>query len=132
MSAMQQPHDLLITDARLLHCADGTIERADILIDDGRIAELAPPRTVSPASASDSIGASSGLVMPGLVNAHTHSPENLARGRAERARLPEWREAIWPALDALSAEHLKIAIEVGAAEMIRRGITGVVDHFRQT
>jgi cytosine/adenosine deaminase-related metal-dependent hydrolase len=33
--------------------------------------------------------------MPGLVNAHTHSPENLARGRSERTRLPEWREAIW-------------------------------------
>jgi 5-methylthioadenosine/S-adenosylhomocysteine deaminase len=70
--------------------------------------------------------------MPGLVNAHTHSPENLARGRSERTRLPEWREAIWPALDALSADHLKIAIEIGAAEMIRRGVTSVVDHFRQT
>jgi 5-methylthioadenosine/S-adenosylhomocysteine deaminase len=132
MSAMQQPRDLLITDARVLHCADGTVARADILINDGRIAELAPPRTVSPADAVDSIDASSGLVMPGLVNAHTHSPENLARGRSERTRLPEWREAIWPALDALAVDRLTIAIEVGAAEMIRRGVTSVVDHFRQT
>jgi 5-methylthioadenosine/S-adenosylhomocysteine deaminase len=132
MSAMQQPHDLLIMDARVLHCAEGSIEHADILIDNGRIAELAPRRTVSPASAADRIDASSGLVMPGLVNAHTHSPENLARGRAERTRLPEWREAIWPTLDALTADHLTIAIEIGAAEMIRRGVTGMVDHFRQT
>jgi 5-methylthioadenosine/S-adenosylhomocysteine deaminase len=129
---MPRPRDLLITDARVFHCADGTIEPADILIDDGRIAELAPPRTASSASAANSIDASSGLLMPGLVNAHTHSPENLARGRSERTRLPEWREAVWPALDALSPDHLKIAIELGAAEMIRRGITGVVDHFRQT
>ena len=59
-----------------------------------------------------------GWSVPGLVNAHTHSPENLARGRSERTRLPEWREAIWPALDALAADRLTIAIEVGAAEMI--------------
>jgi cytosine/adenosine deaminase-related metal-dependent hydrolase len=129
---MPQSRDLLITDARVLRCAEGTIQHADILIDEGRVADLAPPRTVSRASAVDSIDASFGLVMPGLVNAHTHSPENLARGRSERARLPEWREAIWPALDALTADHLKIAIEVGAAEMIRRGVTSVVDHFRQT
>lgn len=129
---MQKSRALLITNARILHCADGTIAHVDILINDGRIAELAPPRTVSRASASDRIDASSGLVMPGLVNAHTHSPENLARGRSERTRLPEWREAIWPTLDALTADHLKIAIEVGAAEMIRRGVTSVVDHFRQT
>jgi 5-methylthioadenosine/S-adenosylhomocysteine deaminase len=113
---MPQSRDLLITDARVLRCAEGTIQHADILIDEGRVADLAPPRTVSRASAVDSIDASFGLVMPGLVNAHTHSPENLARGRSERARLPEWREAIWPALDALTADHLKIAIEVGAAD----------------
>jgi len=129
---MQQSRDLLITDARVLHCVDDRIQHADVVIDDGRIAELAPPRTISRASAVDTIDASSGLVMPGLVNAHTHSPENLARGRSERARLPEWREAIWPALDALAADHLKVAIEAGAAEMIRCGVTSVVDHFRQT
>src|SRR5262249_26602499 len=70
--------------------------------------------------------------MPGLVNAHTHSPENLARGRAERARLSEWMGAVWPALDTLPARLVRLAIEVGAAEMIRHGVTSVVDHFRQT
>jgi 5-methylthioadenosine/S-adenosylhomocysteine deaminase len=88
MHPMQPSSDLLITDARILHCAKGTIAHADILIEDGRIADLTPPHTVSRA-AIDSIDASSGLVMPGLVNAHTHSPENLARGRSERTRLPE-------------------------------------------
>src|SRR5262249_13767266 len=60
------------------------------------------------------------------------SPENLARGRCERVRLSEWRDAIWPSLDALGADDLKLAIAIGAAEMIRGGVTGVVDHFRQT
>jgi 5-methylthioadenosine/S-adenosylhomocysteine deaminase len=129
---MPPARDLLISDARILHCAAGTIQRADILIDDGRIVDLAGPRTVPPASAADRIDAASGLVLPGLVNAHTHSPENLARGRAERARLAEWRAEIWPALDALGADDLRLAIEIGAAEMIRHGVTGVVDHFRQT
>jgi len=129
---MPKARDLLISDARILHCADGRIEPADILIDGGRIVELSPPRSLPPTSAVDRIDAGSGLVLPGLVNAHTHSPENLARGRCERARLAEWRDAIWPSLDALGADDLKLAIEIGAAEMIRGGVTGVVDHFRQT
>src|SRR5499427_2034307 len=129
---MPKARDLLISDARILHCADGRIEPADILIDGGRIVELSPPRSLPPTSAVDRIDAGSGLVLPGLVNAHTHSPENLARGRAERARLSEWMGAVWPALDTLPARLVRLAIEVGAAEMIRHGVTSVVDHFRQT
>jgi 5-methylthioadenosine/S-adenosylhomocysteine deaminase len=125
--------DLLIADARVLNPdgVGGRLERADILITDGRV-RLASPASVPRHAASELIAASGGLVMPGLVNAHTHSPENLARGRAERARLPEWMGAVWPALDSLSPDIVRLAIEVGAAEMIRHGVTSVVDHFRQT
>ena len=53
-------------------------------------------------------------------------------GRAERARLPEWMAAVWPTLDALPIDAVRLAIEIGAAEMIRHGVTSIVDHFRQT
>jgi 5-methylthioadenosine/S-adenosylhomocysteine deaminase len=126
--------DLLVADARVLNPdrAGGRLERADILINDGRIVRLAPPTSVPRDAASERIAAGGGLAMPGLVNAHTHSPENLARGRAERARLPEWMGAVWPDLDSLSPDTVRLAIEVGAAEMIRHGVTSIVDHFRQT
>jgi 5-methylthioadenosine/S-adenosylhomocysteine deaminase len=126
--------DLLVADARVLRPdgAGARLERADLAIKDGRIVRLAPPGSLARHAASELIAAGGGLVMPGLVNAHTHSPENLARGRAERARLSEWMGAVWPALDTLPAHLVRLAIEIGAAEMIRHGATSVVDHFRQT
>ena len=131
---MQPELDLLVADARVLHPtrAGAALQRADILIKDGRIMRLAPPASVPRHAAAEVIAADGGLAMPGLVNAHTHSPENLARGRAERARLPEWMQAVWPALDALPVHTVRLAIEIGAAEMIRHGVTSIVDHFRQT
>jgi 5-methylthioadenosine/S-adenosylhomocysteine deaminase len=131
---VQPQFDLVVADARVLNpdCAGGRLARADILIKDGRIVRLAAPASVPRHSANELIAAGGGLAMPGLVNAHTHSPENLARGRAERARLPQWMEAVWPALDRLPTDVVRLAIEVGAAEMIRHGVTSIVDHFRQT
>jgi 5-methylthioadenosine/S-adenosylhomocysteine deaminase len=131
---VQPEFDLLVADARVLNPdrAGGRLERADILIKDGRIVRLAIPASVSRHCASELIAADGGLAMPGLVNAHTHSPENLARGRAERARLPEWMAAVWPALDSLPTDVVRLAIEIGSAEMIRHGVTSIVDHFRQT
>jgi 5-methylthioadenosine/S-adenosylhomocysteine deaminase len=122
---VQPISDLLVADARVLHPdrAGGRLERADILIKDGRIVRLAIPASVSRHCASELIAADGGLAMPGLVNAHTHSPENLARGRAERARLPEWMAAVWPALDSLPTDVVRLAIEIGSAEMIRHGVT---------
>src|SRR6516165_6022480 len=131
---MPPEFDLLVADARVLRSdrAGARLERADLAIKDGRIVRLAPPGSLAHHAASELIAAGGGLVMPGLVNAHTHSPENLARGRAERARLSEWMGAVWPALDTLPAHLVRLAIEIGAAEMIRHGVTSVVDHFRQT
>src|SRR5215470_11675449 len=131
---MPPEFDLLVADARVLSPdrAGARLERADIPIKDGRIVRLAPPGSLARHAARELIAAGGGLAMPGLVNAHTHSPENLARGRAERARLSEWMGAVWPALDTLPAHLVRLAIEVGAAEMIRHGVTSVVDHFRQT
>ena len=131
---MPPEFDLLVADARVLRPdgAGARLERADLAIKDGRIVRLAPPGSLARRAASELIAAGGGLAMPGLVNAHTHSPENLARGRAERARLSEWMGAVWPALDTLPAHLVRLAIEIGAAEMIRHGVTSVVDHFRQT
>jgi cytosine/adenosine deaminase-related metal-dependent hydrolase len=129
---MAEPHDLLIANARVLHVAGDRVEACDILIKDGRIAALCPPATASRKDARETIDAASGLVMPGLVNAHTHSPENLARGRADRLKLAQWVNVVWHDIDVLPPERIALAIEAGAAEMIRCGVTSVVDHFRQT
>jgi guanine deaminase len=72
------------------------------------------------------------LVVPGFRNAHTHSPETLARGLADGRPWPTWMEAVWSRMDGLDDESLHAAVVLAAAEMLHGGVTAVVDHFRQT
>lgn len=125
--------DLIITNAVILPFdPSGTaIDGGDLVIADGKIAALGPGAAAG-RTAARAIDGSGLLVMPGLVNGHTHSPENLAKGVADRMTLDAWLAAVWHSLDALTPEEIRIAALVGCAEMLRTGSTSVVDHFRQT
>ena len=46
--------------------------------------------------------------------------------------LEAWLDAIFPAIDRLPAEFIRVAVLLIAAEMLKTGVTSVVDHFRQT
>ncbi len=71
-----------------------------------------------------------GLVMPGLINAHTHASMALFRGLADDLPLKTWlEEHIFPAESHLTAELVKIGAELACAEMIRCGTTGFVDMY---
>jgi guanine deaminase len=124
--------DLVFTRATVLTGDDaGTVLPAcDIVVGDGSIVDLGPGAGVD--RPGRVIDAGDLLVMPGLVNGHTHSPETLAKGRAERATLDAWLAATWPWLDALEPRQIEVAALLGAAEMLHTGTIGVVDHFRQT
>ena len=128
--------DLILKNATVLTFDDaGTILPAcDLRVRDGVIAGLG---AVAADSAVDSdttrvIDASDLLVMPGLINGHTHSPETLAKGRADRSTLQTWLGEIWPPLDALEPRQIYVAALLGAAEMLHTGTISLVDHFRQT
>lgn len=71
------------------------------------------------------------LVMPGLTNAHCHSTEAWAKGRSEAEALEYWLSTTFPNIDTLPDEILRIAGLLIAAEMLKCGVTTVVDHFRQ-
>jgi 5-methylthioadenosine/S-adenosylhomocysteine deaminase len=69
------------------------------------------------------------LAIPGLINAHTHSPEHVLRGTSECVPLEVWLVQQF-ALRANFPPHLIYLITLaGAAEMLRSGITAVLDHF---
>jgi 5-methylthioadenosine/S-adenosylhomocysteine deaminase len=70
------------------------------------------------------------LLTPGLVNAHCHSAEALARGLATDSGLDKWLPALAD-VDALSSEDISLAVDLCAVEQLRSGVTSVVDHFRQ-
>lgn len=65
-----------------------------------------------------------GLVMPGLVNAHAHTPMTLVRGAGDG--LPLWRwltEAMWPREGQMSPEDVLWGMTLGSAEMLLSGVT---------
>lgn len=102
----------------------------DLLIRDGMI--VARGRLPSCADAQE-IDAGALLLLPGLVNAHTHSPEALARGRAANEGQRMWlREAYHGGLDTLTPERISHAVTLSARELIRSGTVAVTDHLRQT
>jgi 5-methylthioadenosine/S-adenosylhomocysteine deaminase len=104
-----------------------TLTVADILIDDdGRIAALAPVDDHLPAD--HSIDASGLVVVPGLVQAHTHLCQTLFRGLAEdRALLPWLTERIWPLEAAHDPASMRASARLGIAELLLGGTTAVLD-----
>ena len=121
---------LQIADGRVLR-PDHTVERADVIVDQtsGEILAV-EPEGEGQASADDTLDAEGGLVIPGLVNAHTHVAMTLLRGHADDKPLDAWlREDIWPVEAELTAEDVRAGARLGILEMIRSGTTAFADMY---
>ncbi|MDG5819578.1 amidohydrolase [Natronococcus sp. A-GB7] len=117
---------LSITGGQVL-LPDGTVTRADVLIDrdDGEILEVG-----ADLEAEDSLDASGALVTPGLVNGHSHVAMTLLRGYADDKPLESWlREDIWPAEGELTPDDVRTGAELGLLEMIKGGTTAFADMY---
>jgi 5-methylthioadenosine/S-adenosylhomocysteine deaminase len=114
---------------------DGRVERADVAVDrdEGTIRAVGSPSEVDGAlggAAAETLDADGGLVIPGLVNAHTHVAMTLLRGYADDKPLDPWlREDIWPAEAELTPDDVEAGAELGAVEMIRSGTTAFADMY---
>jgi guanine deaminase len=95
----------------------------------GRIVALhsQPP---APASGEISLDAQDLLCIPGLVNAHTHSPDNLIRGSAPDLPLELWSLHSAAGRERRSPREVYLAALLGCVEMLRGGVTTVLDHIR--
>jgi len=68
------------------------------------------------------------VVMPGLVQAHVHTCQTLARGRADDLELLDWlRNVIWPYEAALDEEAAGASAELACAELLLGGTTAILD-----
>ena len=118
----------IVRGGRLLDIRAGTAEAADILIEDDTIREIGPPGLAAPAGARG-IAAAQRLIHPGLVNAHTHSHGNLAKGMGDRWTL----ELLLTAAPWLGgnrgAEDIRLSAQIGAVEMVLKGCTACYDLF---
>ncbi|WP_018257421.1 amidohydrolase [Halomicrobium katesii] len=120
--------ELLVSGGRVLR-PDLTVERADVLVDQdsGDVAAVGEPGALS---GDDELDASEGLVVPGLVNAHTHVAMTLLRGYADDKPLDAWlQEDIWPVEAELTPEDVRAGAELGLVEMIKSGTTALSDMY---
>lgn len=71
------------------------------------------------------------VLMPGLVNAHTHVPMTLLRGLADDLRLDVWLLGyIMPVeREFVSPEFVQLGTKIGCAEFIRTGVTAFADMY---
>ena len=68
------------------------------------------------------------IVMPGLVQAHVHTCQTLARGRADDMELLDWlRTVIWPYEGKLDAAAATASGELACAELLLGGTTAILD-----
>jgi 5-methylthioadenosine/S-adenosylhomocysteine deaminase len=127
--------DILITNCSILPLAPGLpelIRDGYVSIKDGKIAALGSMVDLTDAGTADTIINGSGqLVMPGLVNTHTHAPMTLFRGMADDLPLMAWlHEHIFPAeAKSVNPEMVYWCAKLAAAEMILSGTTTVADGY---
>jgi 5-methylthioadenosine/S-adenosylhomocysteine deaminase len=118
--------ELLVTGGRVLR-PDLTVEKADVLVDTDA-GDILGVGDVGPGD--DELDASGGLVMPGLVNAHTHVAMTLLRGHADDKPLDAWlQEDIWPVEAELTAADVRAGAELGLVEMLKSGTTALNDMY---
>ena len=122
---------MLLKDATVATLDPPSVEPACLRIEGPRVVERA--RTLEPAPGEEVVELEGALVLPGLVNAHTHLYSALARGMPGPAEPPrsfvEMLERVWWRLDrALDEESVYVSGLVGAIEAARSGTTLLFDH----
>src|SRR5690242_6911253 len=82
-------------------------------------------------TASQTVNAAGRVIIPGLINTHTHVPMTLFRGIADDLDLQEWlTKYIFPAeAKNVNEEFVRAGTQVGLAEMIRGGTTTYCDMY---
>jgi len=114
-----------------MHPQVEALEGQAVVINDGIIVDVLPADEASSTyEADETLELSSHVLMPGLVNAHTHSPMTLFRGMADDLQLMTWlQEHIWPAEQKMNEDFISVGTELAVAEMLRSGTTCFNEHY---
>ncbi len=108
------------------------IEDAGVAVTGGRIVAVGTSRDIARNySAAQMVDAGRKIVIPGLINGHTHIPMTLFRGLADDLDLQDWlTKFIFPAeAKNVSEEFVRAGTRLGLAEMIRGGTTTYCDMY---
>lgn len=126
--------DLVLANAIVVTIDEAfrVLSPGSVAIDGARIVAVDAPEAIAAQYAPrEQIDLSGHILLPGLVNAHTHAPMVLYRGLADDLALMDWLEQyIFPAEAAtVSPEFVRTGTALAAVEMIRSGTTLFADMY---
>ncbi len=101
------------------------LEGRDILVSGARISSV---RETGDLRGDVVISGRDRLVIPGLINAHTHSAENYLKGLTDRQPLEMWLPYVYGTAGIYSPRDVYLSCMIGAIEMLKTGSTSVIDH----
>ncbi len=131
---MTQKADTLFTNAIVL-TMDGKLNQYDpgaVVVKGDSIIAVGPEAEITKEYTADEVIDCGGKVlMPGLVNAHTHVPMTLLRGLADDLRLDVWLMGYMLPVERefVSPEFVRLGTSLACAEQIRSGVTTFNDMY---
>ncbi|MEU9334796.1 amidohydrolase [Streptomyces sp. NPDC048290] len=131
---MSQSVDLLITPCTVLvhgpHEEVGFRQDVAVVVRGGVVEAVVGAGDVGRFDAVEVIDGRGQVLLPGLINCHTHAPMVALRGIAEDLPVEEWFDGVvWPVEANLTARDVALGARLACAEMIRGGVTCFADHY---
>ena len=124
--------NLLVTNGTVLTMNETmeVLPNGAVLVENGFIREVGESGQLDARGADRVVDAGGGIIMPGLVNTHTHASMTLFRGLADDLPLMEWlQEHIFPAESRLTGDMVHAGALLACAEMILSGTTCFCDMY---
>lgn len=100
--------------ADYLYAQGQLLQEHYLLVEEGIVREIAPLRQLQPRAYRDMVAFEDAVIMPGLVNGHTHSVQSLLKGTSGASQ-------------ALTPEYVATAARFAFCQLVRQGVTTVCD-----
>jgi 5-methylthioadenosine/S-adenosylhomocysteine deaminase len=129
---MPQKVDLLLTGLVItMNSAFDVYQEGAVVIEADSIVAVGPMAELNGRyEAAETIHCHNQVILPGLINAHTHVPMTLLRGLNDDLRLDVWLGYMMPLeREFVTPEFVKLGARVACAEMIRAGVTAFADMY---
>ena len=126
--------DMLVVGGTVLTMEPGSepIRNGAVAVADGRIAAVGPAEELLElAPSGEVLNAGNCIILPGLVNTHSHLAMTVLRGIADDLPLKQWlEEHIWPVeKEHINREVVRLGTELAAAEQLLAGVTTTTDMY---
>ncbi|MGB0576691.1 MAG: amidohydrolase family protein [Alphaproteobacteria bacterium] len=112
--------------------SDRIVENGELWICDKKIISVGPRGEYEPPKGPvEYVDVTGQLIIPGMINAHTHSYSSLLKGTVEKDPLDIYMLSVIASGSAMTAREIYIAAQLDALSMLRTGTTALIDHYSE-